>query len=106
MNNDFTKAAWQEAAILPPPEHWGGGLPEGKLPPVPAQIDAHSGKPRQWPLRNTIAHWAFVLHNVPPGQYHLRCRTIDSNGAAQPMPRPFPKSGNNAIQQVPLTVEA
>jgi hypothetical protein len=45
------------------------------------------------------------LKDPRPGQYHLRCRTIDANGAAQPMPRPFPKSGNNAIQQVALDVE-
>jgi DMSO/TMAO reductase YedYZ molybdopterin-dependent catalytic subunit len=102
----FAKADWRDAAVLPPPAHWGGGLPDGKLPPLPAQIDAQSGKPRQWPLRNTIVHWAFLLENVPPGEYHLRCRTIDAAGSAQPMPRPFPKSGNNAIHQVTLTVEA
>lgn len=59
----------------------------------------------EWPLRNTIVHWAALLENVPPGEYHFRCRTVDANGAAQPMPRPFPKSGNNAIQKVDLIVE-
>ena len=34
----------------------------------------------------------------------VRCRTIDRNGIAQPMPRPFKKSGGNAIQSVSLTV--
>jgi DMSO/TMAO reductase YedYZ molybdopterin-dependent catalytic subunit len=102
----FAKGLWKDAVVLPPPEHWGGGLPGGKLPPIPGQIDPPTGKPRQWPLRNTIVHWAVLLEGVPPGQYHLRCRTIDANGMAQPMPRPFPKSGNNAIQQAPLIVEA
>jgi hypothetical protein len=102
----YAGGQWKDAAILPPPEHWGGGLPDGKLPPIPHQIDPATGKPRQWPLRNTIVHWAAVLRNVPAGQYALLCRTIDGNGVAQPMPRPFPKSGNNVIQHISLSVEA
>lgn len=102
----FSRGDWKDATILGPPDRWGGGLPDGKLPPVPTQIDPASGKPRQWPLRNTLVHWACVLGEVAPGRYALRCRTIDANGIAQPMPRPFPKSGNNAIQQVALVVEA
>jgi DMSO/TMAO reductase YedYZ molybdopterin-dependent catalytic subunit len=101
----FTKAPWKDAEILAPPSAWGGGLPDGKLPPVPRQVDAATGKPLTWPLRNTIMHWAALLTDVPPGKYELRCRTIDASGAAQPMPRPFPKSGNNAIQEVQLVVE-
>jgi len=101
----FTRGAWKNAAILPPPEQWGGGLPDGKLPPIPSQIAPETGRPRQWPLRNTIVHWAFLLKNPHPGHYHLRCRTIDANNVAQPMPRPFPKSGNNAVQQVTLNVD-
>ena len=100
----FTKADWKDAEILPPPENWGGGLPDGKLPPVPRQFDAATGKPREWPLHNTIAHWAVLVPGLRAGRYHLRCRTIDANGAAQPMPRPFPKSGRNAIQRVVLRV--
>ena len=102
----FTKADWKDADILPPPDHWGGGLPDGKLPPTPRQIDPATGKPYTWPMRNTIVHWATLLTDVPPGRYNLRCRTIDANGIAQPMPRPFQKSGKNAIQRVGLIVEA
>jgi DMSO/TMAO reductase YedYZ molybdopterin-dependent catalytic subunit len=102
----FAKGQWRDAVILPPPEHWGGGLADGKLPPLPSQIDPASGKPRHWPLRNTVVHWAALLRDVPAGEYALLCRTIDANGTAQPMPRPFPKSGNNVIQRVPLLVEA
>jgi DMSO/TMAO reductase YedYZ molybdopterin-dependent catalytic subunit len=101
----FTKADWQAAEILPPPLDWGGGLPGGKLPDVPLQFDPATGQPRSWPLRYTIAHWAAMVTAPPPGRYHLRCRTIDASGRAQPMPRPFPKSGNNAIHQVSLVVE-
>ncbi len=102
----FEKGNWQDAAVLPPPEHWGGGLPDGKLPPIPSQIDPATGKPRQWPLRNTLVHWAALVKEVPPGEYFLACRTIDANGIAQPKPRPFRKSGYNVIQLAPLTVEA
>jgi hypothetical protein len=41
---------------------------------------------------------------VAAGEYELRCRSIDLNGVAQPMPRPFPKSGRAEIQRVSLTV--
>jgi DMSO/TMAO reductase YedYZ molybdopterin-dependent catalytic subunit len=102
----FTQADWKDARILPPPEDWGGGLPEGKLPPVPRQIDPATGKPRTWPLRDTIVHWAALLTDVAPGKYDLRCRTIDAAGIAQPMPRPFLKSGHNAIERATLIVEA
>lgn len=101
----FDRADWQDAEILPPPERWGGGLPGGRLPEMPLQFDPATGAPRQWPLRYTVAYWAAVLRDVAPGSYEVRCRTIDANGNAQPMPRPFPKSGRAAIQQVPLVVE-
>ena len=100
----FAKADWKDATILPPPQQWGGGLPDGKLPPVPRQIDPATGKPLQWPIRNAIVHWATLLKIGRPGEYDLRVRTIDANGIAQPMPRPFPKSGNNAIQAVKIVV--
>jgi len=100
----FTQADWKDATILPAPQQWGGGLTEGKLPPIPRQIDPTTGKPLQWPMRNTIVHWAALLPIERPGEYELRCRTIDANGSAQPMPRPFPKSGNNAIQMVKIAV--
>ncbi|NOX55903.1 MAG: molybdopterin-dependent oxidoreductase [Planctomycetes bacterium] len=102
----FTQADWKDAKILPPPKQWGGGLPEGKLPPVPRQIDAKTGRPTRWPLRYTWVHWAALLTDVPPGRYELRCRTIDANGIAQPMPRPLPKTGRNEIHRVRLVVKS
>ena len=101
----FTKAPWQDADILPPPDDWGGGLPDGKLPAIPRQFDTISGKALRWPIPNTIVHWATLLTVKHSGQYDFRCRTIDANGIAQPMPRPFNKSGHNAIQQVRIVVE-
>jgi hypothetical protein len=56
-------------------------------------------------MRYTLAHWATRLQ-LDAGKYVIRCRTIDANGLAQPMPRPFAKSGRNSIQHVTLTVES
>jgi DMSO/TMAO reductase YedYZ molybdopterin-dependent catalytic subunit len=103
----FTTAAWKDAQILAPPAPpgWGGGFPEGRLPPNVMNIDS-SGRPRSWPLRYSLAHWAALVPGVPAGKYDLRCRTIDANGFAQPMPRPLPKSGHNAIETVAIDVAA
>jgi DMSO/TMAO reductase YedYZ molybdopterin-dependent catalytic subunit len=97
---------WQEAQILGPPQNWGGEFPDGQLPPVPLQFDPNTSQPRNWPMRYTLAHWSAQLTAPVPGKYRLRCRTIDANGLAQPMPRPFPRSGKNTLHEVMLTVEA
>jgi hypothetical protein len=52
------------------------------------------------------AHWAVLLPGLAAGEYMLRCRTIDAKGQAQPMPRPFKKSGRADIESVKLTVKA
>lgn len=102
----FSQAVWREAEVLPPPVHWGGGLGDGKLPPGVLGFSGDAGAPLQWPMRDSIVHWRAVLANLAPGRYDLRCRTIDANGLAQPMPRPLLKSGHNGIQRVSLVVEA
>jgi DMSO/TMAO reductase YedYZ molybdopterin-dependent catalytic subunit len=58
-----------------------------------------------WPPRWTVVHWQYELEGLPAGDYELRCRSIDRNGIAQPMPRPFAKGGRAEIQTVQLTVE-
>jgi hypothetical protein len=100
----FAGAAWRDAEIRSTPTDWGGSLPHGELPPIPLQFDPKTGRPREWPMRDTIVYWTARLDLLPPGKYDLRCRTIDANGMAQPMPRPFSKSGYNAIQKVSLIV--
>ncbi len=101
----LTGADWQDAEILPPPERWGGGLPDGPLPPMPRQFN-DDGTPRQWPMRYAVAHFAALLTAPDAGTYELSCRTIDANGIAQPLPRPLPKSGRNELQRLRVTVEA
>jgi DMSO/TMAO reductase YedYZ molybdopterin-dependent catalytic subunit len=102
----FTKASWKDARVLPAPNDWGGGFPQGKLPFDVLGFPAHNGKPGQWPMRDSIIHWQADLAGLAPGAYVLRCRTIDANDIAQPLPRPMLKSGHNAIQKVDLIVEA
>ena len=99
----FTRAPWKDADILPAPTRWAG-LSEERLPADVLGFDPATQQPRAWPMRYALAHWAAIESNVPVGKYELRCRTIDANGAAQPMPRPFPKSGRSAIQMTPLEV--
>lgn len=100
----FSSAPWHDAQILAPPTRWGGGLSGDRLPEGTLGFEAGTGRPKAWPLRYAIVHWAAVLREVPPGSYHLRCRTIDNNGIAQPMPRPLPHSGINTIERVEVTV--
>ena len=94
----FTTAPWRDAEVLPPPADWGAADPTGAL-------GFDGGKPKAWPMKLTKAHWAAVLSGLPVGEYALRCRTIDAKGQAQPMPRPFKKSGRAEIEKVTLTVK-
>ncbi|MFK8112875.1 MAG: molybdopterin-dependent oxidoreductase [Rubripirellula sp.] len=95
---NLTRGEWRDADILGVPDEWGGDLPENRIP-TPTHGFDEDGKPSSWPMRLSKAHWATLLPGLPPGKYKLRCRTIDQNGQAQPMPRPFAKSGRTAIEQ-------
>jgi DMSO/TMAO reductase YedYZ molybdopterin-dependent catalytic subunit len=93
----FTAAPWTDAHILAPPKE---GAPKETL-----GFDA-DGKPKTWPMRLAKAHWAVLLPGLPAGEYVLRCRTIDAKGHAQPMPRPFKKSGRCDIEAIKVTITA
>jgi DMSO/TMAO reductase YedYZ molybdopterin-dependent catalytic subunit len=100
----FAKAPWSDAEILPPPKHWGG-LQDEKLLQGSLGFDT-AGRPRTWPLRLTKVHWAALLPGLPAGEYTLRSRTVDDKGIAQPLPRPFRKSGHAEIEKVTIRVTA
>lgn len=102
----FTKAPWSDATILSPPKSWGGDLVNDRIPVPTRDFDPKTGQPNNWPIRLTKAHWATLIPGLPPGEYTLRCRTIDENGNAQPMPRPFRKSGRAAIEKFKIIVKA
>jgi hypothetical protein len=100
----LTKGEWHDAIILPPPVKWGSDFPDGKLPEV-LQVDTKTGQPISWPIPNTIVHWAALTKVNAPGAFDLRCRSIDANGIAQPLPRPFGHSGINRIEVARITAE-
>lgn len=102
----FTQAEWSNAHILPPPDRWDGGLPDDEPPANLHGFDPQTGRPKTWPMRLTMAHWATVLPGLSAGEYTLRCRSIDLQGHAQPMPRPFRKSGRNAIEEIAISVKS
>jgi DMSO/TMAO reductase YedYZ molybdopterin-dependent catalytic subunit len=99
-------ARWQPCTIHPPPQDWGGNLPEGVLPRDVWGFDATTGKPKEWPLRYSTVLWSVELKGLPPGGYEFRVRSVDLNGFAQPEPRPYPKSGRNEIQCGQFVVNA
>ena len=101
----FATAPWTDAQILPPPQHWGA-LADGKIPAGTQGFDPLTGQPLAWPMRLTKVHWAALLPGFTAGEYTLRSRTIDEKGNAQPMPRPFQKSGHAAIESVDITVKS
>ena len=106
FDNDphYTTAPWVDAEILPAPQRWSG-LPEEKIPANTWGFQG-DGTPKSWPLLLTNAHWAAVLPALTPGEYTFRCRSVDAYGNAQPLPRPFRKSGHAAIESVEFKVTA
>lgn len=99
----FAQAPWQDAELLAAPPEFGGGLPDGRIPVGTLGFDT-AGRPLSWPLPLSKAHWCFLHPGLPAGKYSLRCRTIDAAGIAQPMPRPFRKSGHAKIEVVRFEV--
>jgi DMSO/TMAO reductase YedYZ molybdopterin-dependent catalytic subunit len=99
----FSRASWVDAELLAPPEQWAA-LPENRIPEHTAGFDEF-GKPQNWPMRLAKVHWAKLLPGLPAGDYTFRCRSIDEKRIAQPMPRPFRKSGHAAIESVAIHVE-
>lgn len=100
----FQTAPWQDAVILPPPAEWGGDFAADCSLNGTFGFTA-DGRPQHWPMRLAKVHWAALLPPLSPGRYNLRCRTIDAQGAAQPLPRPFRKSGRCDIEEREFVVE-
>jgi DMSO/TMAO reductase YedYZ molybdopterin-dependent catalytic subunit len=97
-------AKWQPCEITPAPKQWGGSLPKDVMPKDVWGFDQDKGQPKEWPMRFSLALWSATLKDVAPGSYEFRVRTVDLNGYAQPEPRPYQKSGMNAIQYKPVVV--
>ncbi len=102
----WKSADWKSCTLDPPPNDWGGNLPQGVMPKDVWGFDPQTGKPKSWPLRFSVAHWSVTLQNLAAGAYEFRARTLDLNGFAQPEPRPYQKSGRNLVQCKQIVVEA
>lgn len=70
---------------------------------VPTEV--RTGEPMALPLRLANVHWAAILPGQRPGEHTFRSRSIDEKENAQPLPRPFCKSGHAAIESVVLIVK-
>lgn len=99
----FSDAPWQPAEVLDPPADWGTAKQNYQIPQDTLGFDSN-GKPAQWPMRLSKVHWGFLCQGLPEGEYQFRCRTVDQNGTAQPLPRPFRKSGHAAIERKRIKV--
>ena len=93
----WQNARWEPCTIAGPPADWGGALPNGVMPRDVWGFDPQTGRPREWPMRFSVAHWTATLRDLRPGGYEFRARTVDLNGIAQPEPRPYLKAGRNPI---------
>jgi len=100
---EWNTAQWMPATLEPFPATWKDQLPEGTLPKDIWGFDAQ-GRPKEWPLRFSLAYWRLDLKGLQPGKYELRVRTVDRNGFAQPEPLPNHQSGDNLIQCKRITV--
>ena len=103
-DRNFTSAPWRDATILDAPKTWGSELADSKIPHPTIGFD-ESGSPKQWPISLSKVHWVAKHSALPPGKYTVRSRTIDGNDIAQPMPRPFRKSGHAAIQVTKFVID-
>ena len=100
----WAKAEWHPCRLDPPPADFTAELPPGVNP---ARIWGFTpaGKPKEWPMRFSIATWSASLGELTPGRYEFRARTVDRNGFAQPEPRPFAqRSGLNGVQRKRLVI--
>jgi len=94
----WASALWRPARLDPAPADLAGELPEG-VDPARIWGFGSDGRPKQWPLRFSIAPWSVSLQDLETGTYEFRARTVDQNGFAQPEPRPFAqRSGVNVVQ--------
>jgi hypothetical protein len=93
----WQSADWRPGVIDPPPDDWTAHLPAGISSKELWGFDPQTGKPKDWPLRYTVAAWTVTLKDMKPGNYELRVRSVDLNGFAQPQPRPQQPTGRNAI---------
>jgi DMSO/TMAO reductase YedYZ molybdopterin-dependent catalytic subunit len=97
-------ARWQPGTIDPPPDDWTDHLPAGISSREIWGFDPRTGRPKEWPLRFTVATWSMTLRDLKPGSYEVRVRSVDLNDFAQPQPRPQRATGAAAVPCKIITV--
>jgi DMSO/TMAO reductase YedYZ molybdopterin-dependent catalytic subunit len=93
----WRKATWRTCAITPPPDDWRVHLPDGVQSQDVWGFDPINGRPKDWPLRFSVAPWSAQLGRLSAGAYEFRVRAVDLNDFAQPEPRPYQKAGMNKV---------
>jgi hypothetical protein len=101
----WNKAHWKPCRLDPAPVDWSAHLPEGIRPHDVWGFDPSTGRPKDWPLRFSVANWSVTLTDLPAGAYEFRVRTVDLNGYAQPEPRANRQTGRNEIQAKTILVQ-
>jgi hypothetical protein len=94
----WEKAKWLPCEIDPPADDWATALPNGVRPGEIFGFDPATGRPKEWPMRYSIANWSATLTGLAAGRYEFRARAVDLNGFAQPEPRSSRRSGLNGVQ--------
>jgi DMSO/TMAO reductase YedYZ molybdopterin-dependent catalytic subunit len=90
----WSQAAWKQAEFpTRPPDRFAAGLPDDRFPEGVTFLSSESGRPQVWPLPFSWVPWSLTLEGLAVGAYEFRVRAIDTNGFAQPEPRPNPQSG-------------
>lgn len=93
-------ATWQPCDLAPPANDWKAHLPDGISSKELWGFDPETGKPKEWPVRYSVAMWAAPLQDLKAGAYELRVRAVDQSGLAQPElpPKRDRAKGQNSIQ--------
>jgi DMSO/TMAO reductase YedYZ molybdopterin-dependent catalytic subunit len=95
---------WKDVVIAPPPGNLAAAVTGGLADAVGFN---GAGRPSVWPIPHFVAYWAASVRGLRPGAYTVFARSIDGQGAIQPMPRPvasFRQSGENKIPSATFTV--
>lgn len=100
----WASADWKPCRLDAPPSDLSAELPDGT---DVSRIWGFGpdGRPKEWPMRFSVARWSADLGRLEPGAYEFRARSVDRNGFAQPEPRSFEqRSGMNGVQCKRLTI--
>ena len=89
---------WNECELEKPPSDWSSVFPAGVDSKNVLGFDSRTGLPLTWPLKFSLASYSTNIQGLSTGKYEIRTRAVDLNDYAQPEPRPYQKSGKNAIQ--------